>query len=80
MLISLDQLSRAMYLGELGEQIVLKSRKAFDKLSFVGAVPVLSEEFFPRKKKRDMDAREHYRDCSFKWPSFIKHNLSFLAL
>ena len=35
--ISLKKLSEAMRLGKLGEQIVLKSEKAFDHIRFVGA-------------------------------------------
>ena len=37
--ISLRQLSRAMRLGSLGEQFVLKSRKAFDALTFIRSEP-----------------------------------------
>ena len=33
--ISVSQLSQAMKLGELGEQIVLMSPKAFDKIKFI---------------------------------------------
>ena len=58
--ISVSQLSKAMRLGMLGEQIVLLSRKAFSKLSFVGAEPVSAAEWFVRKKRRDTQAREAY--------------------
>ena len=40
--ISLHQLSRAMKLGELGEQFVLKSQKAFDKIRFVSGIEPVS--------------------------------------
>ncbi len=60
--ISLKQLSMAMYLGDLGEQVVLKSRKAFELIEFDDAVPASFEEFYPQKKKRDDNARSRYRE------------------
>lgn len=36
-LITIKQLSEAMHLGKLGEQIVIKSQKAFDRLKFIEA-------------------------------------------
>lgn len=59
--ISLKQLSEAMRLGELGEQIVLKSKKAFQTIQFLGAEAVSKEEYFPKKMSRDRDARREYR-------------------
>ena len=57
--ISLEQLLYAMALGNLGEQVVLKSRKAFDSISFngfeevdTGTYPVLFEN---RDRKARMD-------------------------
>ena len=46
-----------MYLGKLGEQIVLKSRKAFEQLSFQEAIyaekeDLLSEEDEPRSGRK----------------------------
>lgn len=58
--ISLTQLSRAMKLGKLGEQIVLKSERAFDRIQFRQAFPVSSSEYYPRKMARDRLAREQY--------------------
>ncbi len=58
--ISLEQLGRAMRLGNLGEQFVLRSSVAFDRLHFVKADPVDSNLFFPRKRARDREARETY--------------------
>ena len=58
--ISLEQLGRAMRLGNLGEQFVLRSSVAFDRLHFVKADPVDSNMFFPRKRARDREARETY--------------------
>ena len=59
--ISLQKLSKAMRLGKLGEQIVLKSRKAFDNLTFIDNIVAPSEIYFPERSKRDSDARRDYR-------------------
>ena len=58
--ISLRQLSRAMQLGNLGEQFVLKSRKAFDLIQFVRSETADGEVYYPKRKKRDLDARAEY--------------------
>ena len=59
--ISLRKLSQAMRLGRLGEQIVLKSEKAFRAIHFTESVPADAEEYFSRKKARDSEARRQYR-------------------
>lgn len=59
--ISFEQLGRAMKLGKLGEQIVLKSEKAFGRLRFVKAEVANNEIFYPRKTTRDRLAREVFR-------------------
>jgi len=58
--ISLRQLNRAMLLGELGEQFMIKSKKAFNKLQFIGSEAVDGEVYFSKRSKRDSDAREQY--------------------
>lgn len=55
-------LSRALQLGKLGEQIVLVSEKAFSKISFVGAVPVAKEEYYPKFLARDTEARRSFKE------------------
>lgn len=60
--ISLSQLEKAMYLGKLGEQIVLKSKKAFQKLCYVDSVPVDKTIYYPKKIGRDAKAREEFRE------------------
>lgn len=47
--ISLAQLEEAMHLGKLGEQIVLKSEKAFSQLEFIDSEEAEAEEFFRRR-------------------------------
>ena len=59
--ISLQQLQRAMKLGELGEQVVLKSRKAFNHLKFLGAEVAPSSVYYYKKVARDDGARTEYR-------------------
>lgn len=59
--LSLGSLEKAMYLGELGEQIVLKSRKAFDEITFEGQLLAKKEIYYPKKLARDTKARGIYR-------------------
>jgi hypothetical protein len=59
--ISLHQLSRAMKLGELGEQFVLKSQKAFDRIHFVSGIEVSNAVYAPLRQKRDESAGAAYR-------------------
>ena len=54
--ISLNQLSYAMRLGKLGEQIVLKSPAAFDAIQFLSYVGVDNTEYYARRKASDDDA------------------------
>ena len=59
--ISLKKLSEAMRLGKLGEQIVMKSEKAFEHIRFVGAEPADAETYYEKKALRDREARRAYR-------------------
>ncbi len=59
--ISLQKLSEAMRLGKLGEQIVLKSPRAFDHINFNGCESVDVEEYFNKKREREREARQAYR-------------------
>ena len=60
--ISLEKLNRAMYLGKLGEQIVLKSEKAFSHLSFVSSIVARRSVYYPKKMSRDIEARKTFRE------------------
>jgi hypothetical protein len=53
-----------MNLGNMGEQTVLKSEKAFRQIQFLGAEPVDYNIFFARRKARDAKARQEYLDIS----------------
>ena len=59
--ISLAKLSEAMRLGKLGEQIVLKSERAFEQIRFLGAEPADAETYYEKKSRRDLEARREYR-------------------
>ena len=58
--ISLRQLSRAMALGELGEQLMMKSRKSFDMMQYIKSEPADGEIYYTKRRKRDRDARSQY--------------------
>ena len=58
--ISVEQLARAMRLGKLGEQIVLKSKFAFSRIQFEGFDVAQKEEFYVLRKSRDDEANKHY--------------------
>ena len=59
--ISVAQLEKAMVLGKLGEQIVVKSERAFDAIRFVESTLAPKEIYLPRKLARDTEAREDFR-------------------
>ncbi len=58
--ISLNQLSYAMRLGKLGEQVVLKSKKAFDEIKFVSYEVCDNTIYYAKRKARDDEAREAF--------------------
>ena len=60
--ITVEQLSRAMELGKLGEQIVLKSKFAFSKIKFEGFEPADKDLYYVRRKARNDDANQMYLD------------------
>lgn len=59
--ISLRKLSEAMRLGNLGEQIVLKSPRAFEQIKYVGTEPVDAQVYYSKKTERERSARKEYR-------------------
>jgi len=58
--ISLRKLSRAMKLGKLGEQLVLKSEKAFKQIKFIDSEIVDYQKYYLLKVERDQQARYDY--------------------
>lgn len=59
--ISLQKLQRAMHLGELGEQIVLISKKAFSHIKYLGNESAESSIYYNQKNDRDKRAKQAYR-------------------
>ena len=60
--ITVEQLSHAMKLGNLGEQIVLKSERAFKNIRFAGFERAPQALYGPLAKERDEAARAQYRE------------------
>lgn len=60
--ISVEQLARAMRLGKLGEQIVIKSQFAFSRLQFQGFDVAEREQYYVLRKARDDEANQMYMD------------------
>ena len=60
--ITVEQLSRAMRLGKLGEQIVIKSQLAFSKMEYEGFEVARKDEFYVLRKARDDEANQTYLD------------------
>ena len=58
--ISYRQLNNAMHLGKLGQQFVLKSKQAFDRMQFLGYEVADHDEWYAKKMLRDRSARREY--------------------
>jgi hypothetical protein len=49
-----------MYLGDLGEQFMLRSEKAFKHIEFAEGEAVDGETYYVKRVSRDFEAREQY--------------------
>ena len=58
--ISYRQLNNAMHLGKLGQQFVLKSERAFERIRFTGYEIAESGTWYTKKMLRDKSARREY--------------------
>lgn len=58
--ISVEQLAKAMCLGKLGEQVVIKSKYAFSKLQFEGFEVADKDNYYIKRKSRDDEANDMY--------------------
>lgn len=58
--ISLSQLGRAMKLGKLGEQYVIKSEKAFHAIKYIDSSLADNRIYYEKRVKRDEEARAAY--------------------
>lgn len=61
--ISYRQLGDAMRLGKLGEQIVLMSENALDRIQYISSDSADAAVYYKRKKERDRMARREYRQA-----------------
>ena len=58
--ISVQRLSEALKLGNLGEQVVLISQKSFGKLKFLGYEAADAATYYPLRKARNEQARMEF--------------------
>lgn len=58
--ISVQRLAEALRLGDLGEQIMLKSEKAFEKIAFLGYEKAESKIYYPLRQERSITARRAF--------------------
>ncbi len=58
--ISYTQLQNAMKLGKLGEQIMLKSQKAFENITFTSYEIAESKKYYPLRKERFNKAKKDF--------------------
>ena len=66
--ISLEQLSRAMRLGKLGTQVVLRSPRAFEAIWKECSYPAPASIYHVRRVARDRKAREDFRGIQEETP------------
>lgn len=59
--ISMQQLEKAMKLGMLGQQVVLKSKKAFEQLEYKEYEIAHGNIYFHKRQVRDSKARDDFR-------------------
>ncbi len=59
--ITIKSLSRALKLGNLGEQIVLKSRESFAHINFVGCEVASSSQYYKKRCQRAHEASAKYQ-------------------
>lgn len=59
--ITLLQLERAMRLGNLGQQVVIKSAQAFEQLHFREATAARARDWHDKRMSRDESARVEYK-------------------
>ena len=59
--LSLENLEIALKFGDLGNQVFLKSKKAFDVIKFTAHYPAPAAKFLKSAKDRDLAAKQKYR-------------------
>ena len=58
--ISYRQLANALKLGNLGEQVVLINKKAFETIRFIEAQKTFAKEWYSKKLEREKKAKSEY--------------------
>ena len=56
----MNGLQNAMKLGKLGEQIMLKSQKAFEQITFTGYEIAEGKKYYPLRKNRFNKAKNDF--------------------
>ena len=59
--LSVERLSQAIRLGNLGKQFMIRSPRAFDALRFKGYTICEAEKYYKSRRARENDAREEYK-------------------
>jgi hypothetical protein len=77
--ISVNKLEKAMRLGNLGEQFVLISPLAFERIRFIDAENAMRSRYYVLKSKRDKAARSEYLNSDRK-PSYSQDELYMLDI
>ena len=77
--ITVAQLSRAMELGKLGIQVVLRSEKAFAQLKYIASTIADNETYYTKRHARDLKAKEEYRETT-KHSSVTKDDLFIMDI
>ena len=60
--LSIRRLNEALYLGRLGMQVALRTERAFECLTYLGAEKVVWDEYHLRYVTRDAEARTQWRE------------------
>jgi len=60
--LSIRRLNEALHLGQLGMQMALRTERAFECLTYLGAEKVVWDEYHPRYVTRDAEARTQWRE------------------
>lgn len=77
--LSLQGLNQAFFLGNLGEQIVLVSEKAFHNIYYISSSPADKTVYYPKFISRDEKARKTYRS-QIKGAKTIKEDIYVLDI
>lgn len=56
----MSELEKAMRLGNLGEQIVIKSKRAFDRIKYSGYEIAESNKYYHKRLKRNLKANNEF--------------------